>query len=227
MKSATATLMLVLAITTTACHKKTGDPAANAEMAVANETAADKAPDSVPPSDQTANTVAPATKFDMASVPVSAVALGSFPYFSLPEGYEAGNAKTLDIAKVPYWVGDHFEWVEGKIFQSSIDVKSGKDFSSYEVKRNIAALIQQAGGKQIFEGRIPGDAISKLPEDAKQSFSTGLGGMYSDPAIIYLIHRTDKDIWIHLTVNTGSGSWAITESRPFAQTAKLLPATAP
>lgn len=222
-----ATMMLALAIATTACHKKAADPADNAQTAAVNETAASPAPEAAPPSDQSATSAAPAKPFDMASVPVSTVALGSFPYLSLPDGYETNSTKTLDLARVPYWTGDHFEWIEGKIFQSNIGVKSGKEFSSYEVKRNIAALVQQAGGKPIFEGKIPADAISKLPDDVRQTFNTGLGGMYSDPVTIYLIHRADKDIWIHLTANTAGGSWAITESKPFAQTAKLLPATAP
>jgi outer membrane protein OmpA-like peptidoglycan-associated protein len=227
MRLITTTLMLVLAIATTACHKKAGDNQANADAAVANESAsASAAPEATTSDNQAASTTNPTTKFDMSSVPVSNVKLGSFPYLSLPDGYEAAGASTLDIAKVPYWVGDHFEWIEGKVYQSNINVKTGKDFSGYEVKRNIEALVQQAGGKQVFEGKIPSDATDKLPQDVKQSLNTGLGGMYSDMVDIYLIHQADKDIWVQVSSNTAGGAWAITESKPFAPTAKLLPATA-
>jgi len=222
MKPFTATLMLALAISSAACQKKESEGATSPEVSATNDTAPVAAtPETAPATNQNSTTEA-STKFDMSSVPVSKVVLGSFPYLSLPDGYEAGNAKTLEIAKVPYWVGDHFEWIEGKIYQSSIGGKTGKDFSAYEVKRNVEALMQQAGGKLIFEGKIPSEAIEKLPEDVRQSFNTGLGGWYSDPVNIYLIHQADKDIWVQLSTNTAGGSWAVTESKPFTPTAKLL-----
>lgn len=227
MKPIPLTLLLSCVLATAACHKKAGDNQASADAAMINETAVTSpTPETAPANGQQAGTATPAARFDMSSVPVSTVKLGSFPYLSLPDGYEPGGASTLDIAKVPYWVGDHFEWIEGKVYQSNINVKTGKDFSGYEVKRNIEALVQQAGGKQVFEGKIPNDATDKLPQDVKQSLNTGLGGMYSDVVDVYLIHQADKDIWVQLSGNTAGGAWAITESKPFTPTAKLLPATA-
>jgi OOP family OmpA-OmpF porin len=210
-------------MSSTACQKKAGEGAASPQVSAMNDTApVGVTPETAPKTDQNSAAVASAAKFDISSVPVSKVVLGSFPYLSLPDGYEAGNAKTMDLAKVPYWVEDHFEWIEGKVYQSSISGKTGKDFSGYEVKRNIEALVQQAGGKLVFEGTIPNDIIKKLPEDVRLSSNTGLGGWYSDPVDIYLIHQADKNISVQLSTNTAGGSWAVTESKPFVPTAKLL-----
>lgn len=221
-------VFLVASLSLVACHKKpAADPAASTTTSAEVSTpVAPSAPLAAPaPGSAPAAPAVPAP-FDKASVPVSTVKLGAFPYLSLPAGYVADPGNTLDVVRFPFWLGDHFEWVEGKAYLGRIVPGEKKEFSKYELQRNIEALVEQAGGKKLAEAKIPGDALDKLGNDAKQGLSTGLGDIYNDAAAVYLIHQADRDIWIHFTANTAQGNWAIVEAKPFVPTAKLLPASA-
>jgi OOP family OmpA-OmpF porin len=209
----------VSAMTVTACHKKPADPAG------ANEAAANVATPAVAaPSAEVAvePVAAPAAPFDMGKVAVSTVKLGSFPYLSLPTGYEPRSEKTLDIARYPVWVGDHFQWVEGKVYDAGIHNAEGKDYSRYELQKNIEALVALAGGVKIAEGNVP-DESQKTIQDARQTFDDSVSSIGSQPVETFLIHQKDRDIWIQFTTTDGYGAWGIVEAKPFVATAKLLP----
>ncbi len=200
--------------TTTTVQQTTTDPAAPQPPVAAPAPAA--------------ATAAPTTngpKFDKALVPVSTVALGAFPYLALPTGYVASSPETLDLARFPVWVGDHFEWIEGKVYQARIDAGEGKTFSKYELQRNVENLIAQAGGKKIVEVQLPSDFRGKLDPDARQ-VDKGLGDIISNPVVVFLIRRADKDIWVNFVASTSQGSWAVIETQPFVASAKLLPPAA-
>lgn len=172
---------------------------------------------------------APATAaFDLSRIPVSTAALGAFPYFSLPDGYgyETHN-NPKDYDHFPFWVGDHFQWEEGKVFYNNIGVKSGKNFSAFELKKNLENLITSVGGVKVFEGKIPSDTTSVLshrPDDITVDYVDGLGDIYNDPASVYVIRRTDRTIWVHLCVSSLSAGMVVLETKPFTQTASLIPA---
>src|SRR3546814_19950373 len=72
------------------------------------------------------NDVAPAADasatpaFDIEAIKVSDAALGEFPYFSLPAGYEPMNRPVqMDYARFPFWTGQAFEWVEGRSYEAA------------------------------------------------------------------------------------------------------------
>lgn len=164
--------------------------------------------------------------FSIDSVPVTNVALGSFPYFSLPDGYQVMNKPvTLDFGHFPFWTGKAFHYVEGKVYQASIEAGDDKTYSSFELKKNIAAELQQAGATQIADGKIPSDLSHGLPDEIAVGMIDGLGDIYNDPTETWVIHRPDRQIWVHFTTNSASGAWTIVESKPFVPTAKLLPAS--
>lgn len=166
--------------------------------------------------------------FEVARIPVSDAPLGAFPYFSLPKGYEyVSDEKPRDYDRFPFWVGDHFQWEAGKVFQGSIDAGEGKEYSGYELKKNLDDLITASGGVKIFDGRIPGDSTSVLrdrPDDITVDYVDGLGDIYNDPAEVYVIRREDRILWIHLCVSSASAGWVILETKPFVRTASLIPA---
>ena len=231
MKQVILPLLISAGLILSACHKKPVEETTTTEnkVVVSAPTTDATTPAAAPEMATTtpapaASAAAPVGGFDTAKTPVSAVKLGAFPYLALPDGYVAGNPKTLDLARFPFWVGDHFVWVEGKVYQSSIEVSAGKEFSKYELQRNIESLITQAGGKKIAETQLPSEMRGKLDPDAQQ-VDTGLGDIISNPTVVFLIHRADKDIWVHFTASTSRGSWAIVETKAFVPTAKLLPAS--
>jgi len=137
------------------------------------------------------------------------------------------NNQIKDYDHFPFWVGDHFQWEEGKVFYNSIDAKEGKAYSGFELKKNLDNLIIAAGGVKVFEGKIPSDTTSVLrdrPDDITVDYVDGWGDIYNDPCSVYVIRRQDKTIWIHLCVSSASAGWVILETKAFTQTASLIPA---
>lgn len=166
-----------------------------------------------------------ATGFDIDSVPVSNVALGEFPYITLPAGYSSSgfSTETKDFARFPFWVKGEPHWVEGRMYLATFGTEAGKSVSEYEVKRNFEALVEEMGGQKISEEKIPSDTIKGWGDEITQGFNSGLGDVYNGPAITYLIRRDDGNIWIHLAIG-GTGNYVVAKEKSFEATAKLLPA---
>ncbi len=156
--------------------------------------------------------------FDINRVSLSDKQLAAFPYFNLPDGYQSGaNQKAKDFDRFPFWVGDHFEWVEGKIYSNYIRPKEGKEFSGYEVLKYLDNEFAGAGALQVFKGEIPPDSSHWLNDHFNAlivNYVDGLGDIYNDPTSTYIIHRKDKNIWIHLCVGSMSGGWIIADQSP-------------
>ncbi|MFC0678007.1 OmpA family protein [Lysobacter korlensis] len=168
---------------------------------------------------------AAAAAFDLARVPVSTALLGEFPYFGLPEGYKPmGQPEQRDFDRFPFWTGDRFEWVEGRIWSTFIGREPGKSMSQLEVARNIEQVVREAGGVKVFEGRVPKEAVDTLGDDIMVSQNTGIGGIASEPSIVHVVRRPDRTIWVYLNTYSAGGSLTIAETKPFVATAKLLPA---
>lgn len=163
--------------------------------------------------------------FDVESVPVSNIALGAFPYITLPAGYSSHSfeTETKDFARFPFWVKGEPHWVEGKMYLATFGTEAGKSVSEYEVKRNFEALVQQMGGQKISEEKIPREMIESWGEEITRGFNSGLGDVDNRPATTYLIRRDDGNIWIHLAIS-GVGSYVVAREKGFEATARLLPA---
>ncbi|WP_238253758.1 OmpA family protein [Methylobacterium bullatum] len=158
-------------------------------------------------------------------IPVSTVPLGRFPYFVLPAGYQPMNPpKTRDFGHFPFWTGTALHDVDGKVFLSLISTEDGKTYSSYELKKNIEAVLTQAGGRKLADSKIPAAMTDTLPEEVTMGMYDGLGDVFNEPTQTWVIRRPDKQIWVHFVPGSNSASWTILETKPFAQTASLLPA---
>jgi outer membrane protein OmpA-like peptidoglycan-associated protein len=214
-------LALSGALALTACHKRPEAANTAAPLAAAGNTTA-PAPAAPSP---TAAAATPGAPFDVSKIPVSTVALGAFPYLSLPTGYEARSAKTLDIARYPVWLGDRVQWIEGKVYDAGITNVSGKDYSEYELQKNIEALVQQAGGVKITESKPSDEAVDAM-SDARQTFDDSVAMMGGHIIHTFLIHQKDRDIWVEYISTDAYGAWAVIEAKPFVPTAKLLPSSA-
>ena len=216
MKIATRTaLAMALLMALAACKPNQDSPANVADAPEASAAAG------------TGNGVAPAADkgFDIESVPESSVALGEFPYLTLPAGYSSRSfsTETKDFARFPFWVDGETRWVEGKMYLATFGAESGKSMSKYEIKKSFDTLVQQMGGQKLSEGKIPGDAIKSWGDEITQEFNSGLGDVYNEPATTYLVRRADGNIWIHLAVS-GTGSYVVAKEKGFEPTATLLPA---
>jgi len=186
----------------------------------------DMVADSAPPKESVGTPGEDESRFDPASVPVSTAALGAFPYFSLPSGYTPLSTPdpVKDLDRVPFWTGDRMEWVEGRVYQSSIAAEDGKAFSQFEVQKNIGRLVESVGGVQVTYSRIPQEVLAELEDSYTVAYVDGKGDIYNERVQTYLIRRDDRNIWVHLCVDSMGGGWIIAETAPFQQTAALLPA---
>lgn len=169
-----------------------------------------------------------AKRFDAATLPVSDAPLGSFPYLGLPDGYVTKDAPVRnDFDRAPFWTGDRVEWVEGKIYAAAIGTVEGKPYSPLELSRNIQSMVESLGGQRIASGQLPADASKAIGDsNAAVTYVGGIGDIYNEPADTYVIHRADRDIWIHVCSGGGGGGLLIAETKPFQATAKVLPADA-
>jgi len=166
-------------------------------------------------------------KFDIAAVPVSTAALGTFPYFSLPDGYQPlDKPETQDFGHFPFWTGKELHDVVGKVYFSGIGTADDKTFSAYELQRNIDAVIREAGGVLVTESKIPAELRDQIPREIRVGMVDGLGDIYNNPVSTWLVRRDDRQIWIHFTSTTAGANWTIVETKPFKQTASLLSADA-
>ena len=163
--------------------------------------------------------------FSIDSVPVSNAPLGKFPFFGWPENYAPQNTpQSTSFAHFLFWTGKSFKDVEGQTFMVTLVAAPNKAFSTYELKKNMEALFQEAGAVKIYDAKIPDEALKALSDTTRQELSMGLGDVWNDPAETWVIHRPRDAIWIHYTTNTAQASIAVVQTKPFVITAAMLPA---
>ncbi|CAA9195579.1 OmpA family protein [Flavobacterium collinsii] len=216
MKIKFLTLFLIACITL-ACNsnKKQNDVTDNTDSLVST------------PATETPPTETSVKKFEINAIPVSDKPLGAFPYFNLPENYEGtpkNNTADYDVAY--FWVKDHFEKPEGKIFYARITAKEGKSYSDLEVAKNLEELIKSIDGVKISEMKVHSDSSYTIPENNRIKYMNGYGFMGNAITTTYLIRRPDRNIWVQLTPGDDavSAGWMILETKPFKMTASLTKA---
>ncbi|WP_248642839.1 OmpA family protein [Thermomonas fusca] len=165
-------------------------------------------------------------EFDISSVPLSTVALGDFPYLTLPAGYVGnGDAETKRIARFPFWVKGRAHWVEGRFYLVNVYPEKEGDYNPYELRKNLEALVAQMGGVKLSEEKIPYDIIKSWGDEITMGFLKGLGDIYNVPASTYVVRRDDGNIWIHFAQDTAQGGLIVGQEKAFVATAQLLPAS--
>ncbi|MCW0372648.1 OmpA family protein [Xanthomonas sacchari] len=221
-KAVAATLALAVISSLSACkkHEQPAHPDDQATPPAATASATQ---------DASTQQAAASPAFDPASLPVSDVPLGDFPYIALPSGYVAGTKPDIaDFDQVPFWTGDRLEPVEGRVWSAHIRSEAGKTFSDLELERNIEAVVSAMGGKKIFDGKLPeaaGKKINEWPRDFAIKYNSGLGDVWNGVTQVYVVHRADRIIWIHLCTDQFGGGLLIAETKPLQVTASLLPAS--
>lgn len=221
-------LPALIAASLLAACQPSGESQSAAEETVVVEETAGAEPEAAEPAAE-AETAPAASSFDINSVPVSTVALGEFPYITLPAGYTNENHRsqtsTKDFARFPFWVNGQAHWVEGKFFDQLFGSERGKGFSPYEIQRNFDAMIDRMGGRKISEGRIPKEESEGWGREITYGFSGGLNGRFDHPAQTYLVRRADGNIWVQLIIGTGSAGLVVGKEEAFVPSAQLLPAS--
>lgn len=212
-----------LILTLGACKGSAETPAEGGASPVAPTSASAK---SSAQSAATADDNQKARPFTVADLPVSNAPLGTFPYLGLPQGYASQDVVDSAFDRVPFWTGDRVQWIEGKVHSSVLQSNSDHPYSQTELSRNVQSLVETLGGKCIFSGTLPADASSDIGSStAGVHYVGGIGDIYNEPAETYVIHRDDRDIWIHLGSSGNSGALLVAETKPVQITAKVMKPT--
>lgn len=152
----------------------------------------------------------------------------SFPHLSLPAGYRDRNkAEQRDFDAFPFWTGDRFEQVEGRTFAADFD-KGEREYSMHEVRRNLEAMMAQANGTRVFEGRIPHEAAESVPKQVQSSYGNAASYSWDNhDTVVYRVDLADgRQVWVHARLEYLSAGWVVAERTGITQTAALLPADA-
>lgn len=249
MRNSTRWMSCGLALALAACGAEpapapavSGDPAGGqpsaADDAAATATAADSEGvtpavantdafgDAGPLLDASGNAV-PIVPFDIDSVPLSSAPLGELPFFSLPTGYGTVNRPARRaFARFPFRLGEGVHWVEGASWNSllGIDPESGGDkaFSPLELRRNLEAVLGQAGATQVFEGPLRRDIYygPQIEAEIGGGFIEGVNLGADTPTTVHVIRQAQRNIWVQLSTHSHGAAMVVVEERPFVATAR-------
>ncbi len=167
--------------------------------------------------------------FDINTLPASTAALGTPPYFTLPEGYrESGGRHTvqLDFGQVALWVGDRFHIAEGQAYATGIrvDRDSGKQYSGLEVARNLEHAVTSAGGVEVFAGEIPRDVRSEV-EAVMRDWPTEARCRINSPVQVFALRRDDGNVWVRTCTAQNFAGMIVVREQPLQITSGLVPAS--
>lgn len=166
------------------------------------------------------------TGFDLSALPVSTVAIGDFPYLSLPSGYRTSDASTFDLDRAPFWIGEGFEWVEGRVHQAAIFADQDHDFAELELGTYVDEMLDRIGAVLVAaeESGVPTHLAAQhgLDEAARMKYRAGLGHFYSRPVRTYVVRRADGNVWIHYSSHDRGANWIIAKSAHYDPTIRLL-----
>lgn len=168
-----------------------------------------------PASSPAAGTGSAPPAFKVAALPVSRAPLGPFPYLDLPAGYVRQDELQGGFDRVPFWTGDRVEWVDGTVYSTMIHSDGAHAYSPSALSRHVQARVESLGGQRIFSGTLPAEASGAIGNSkAAVTYVGGLGDIYNAPAQIFVIHRADRDIWVHLGESGDAAGLLVVETRP-------------
>ncbi len=153
---------------------------------------------------------------------------GEFPYLSMPAGAELRNRELRrDYDAFPFWTGTAFEDVEGKAYAADFDAEEDT-FSMHEVRRNLEAMMKEAGGVLVHAGPVPEAQSEKIPTERKSPYASAAGySWHEDDRSTWRVDLDDgRQVWIHARLDPRTAGWVVVEREGFRQTSALLAAEA-
>jgi len=163
--------------------------------------------------------------FDLDGVPLGTQALGALPVIALPAGYGAVNRPHLrDWARFPFRLGDGVHWVEGRSWSGRIGVDRkdrDKEYSSLELRRNLEAVLKQAGAVQVFDGPLNRDIYygPQLEAEIGGGFIDAVNMDATVPTQVHVIRLADRSLWFQIAYDSHGAGMAVVEQIAFQPSA--------
>lgn len=166
------------------------------------------------------------TAFNVNEVPVSEKELGTFPFFTLPEGLKTMNKPVeRKFDRLFFAIDGKMVPLEGRIWKSNIiEIKQG-EWSLPFFEKSYDEAIKAAGGVKIFDGLITKEEYDRYSPGASYLGEDGSIGYTEENIKTYIIRRSNGgDIYIQLTGNSAEGRLDILQQEGFKQTITMLKA---
>lgn len=180
------------------------------------------------PASEASATPAKSNHFDINNIPVSDKDIGTFPFFSLPEGLVSRNkAIQRKYDRLFFPIDSVMTPLDGKVWKSDLTPKSGNidDWSLPFFEKSYDEAIKSAGGVKIFDGKVSRQELDRIEDQATYFGEEGSIDYWNEPVRVYVIHRADGgDIYIQVSGNTVGGQLQILQEEPFKQTITILKA---
>jgi OmpA-OmpF porin, OOP family len=190
---------LTAVATLAACGKRDDAPAATSLTAPA--TAAPEA---------SSTSAAPATAFDLNSIPLSSAALPPFPWLDWPPAVPEGERRASlqkNFDSYTLIAGEQFLPVEGRVEKRTFSIPDS--MSQLEVRRNYANLIKSLSGVQI-NGFNPTTDSASVTKRAQE-----IAGENADVAKLLDLSRYDEGKYEYESFvirTTGTVAWIVLQS---------------
>ena len=168
----------------------------------------------------------PLVAFDPASVPLAASAPGALPVFSLPHGYAATDGPQVRAyARFPFRMGNGVHWVEGPSWSARVgvddDAVPGKQYSPLELRRNLEAVLAQAGARPVYQGTLGrGLYYGSVAEEIGSGFIDVVNHDAETPTLVYVIRHGDRTVWIQLVIDASEAGIVAVDETPFQATSR-------
>tara|TARA_R110002051_G_scaffold63132_1_gene114888 strand:- start:9066 stop:10088 length:1023 start_codon:yes stop_codon:yes gene_type:complete len=168
--------------------------------------------------------------FDISKIPLSSFTIIDLPFFDLPDGYEYSSKFDRDYESIRFWTGNNFELPEGSLFYGRISTTENKQFSILELTKNLNKVFMDAGAVELFQGKVPREAIVQN-EELNPITDYGLSGTAygfqgNAKTWTYVIRQNLQNIWVQLNESDDRASLyiAILKTKPIEITSKLIKA---
>ncbi|WP_047419531.1 OmpA family protein [Cellulophaga sp. Hel_I_12] len=166
--------------------------------------------------------------FEITKIPLSSFTIIDLPFFNLPDGYEFSSKNNRDYESIRFWTGNDFELPEGSLFYGRISTTENKQFSILELTKNLNKVFTDAGGVELFQGKVPREAILKNEESNPISDyglrGTAYGFQGYAKTWTYVIRQDLQNVWIQLNESDDRASLylSILKTKPIEITTKLI-----
>lgn len=206
-----AILLLALGTIILSCNKKTNE---NQNSEVSGEQ-----------KEQTSNNDLKKS-FNIEDIPYSNADLGSFPFFTLPEGLTEQNKplqKKFDVCFFP--VNGVMTSFEGKLYKTNVTAKPGEEFSQRYFEKSIEDYLNSIGAVKVFDGEITKEEYDRYNKKDTNKGNEGDIGYTDEQIKFYVIRSKSKgNIYVQFSSNNAAGKLNILQEEVFQQTIKKVTA---
>lgn len=139
-------------------------------------------------------------------VSISNADLGTFPYFKTLPSFSPTDSITIEQNRTYFFDGKTVFTVDGKVSFKNLNLKDEveKVPSEFQLVQEFDKLVAALGGKKVYEGKLPEDALKKLTDkDLVTLASEHQVAPYAFYGVVeYVIKTPEKEVWLQLVPGT-------------------------